>query len=222
MEKVFLSIGRVADLFWERENIVFEIQCSFLFEPQAEERISAYRQAGIEVIWVLDDRVFNKRKLRPAEMFLRHHQGYFVSSPRKPSMVFYDQHEILFDGERVRKGQRLPIQFPKVKTVEDPHWPEKLPEQLGRRIPFCVRYFQRDLIDRALSCRKFPFLKDSLEFWWALEAGWKKKPGLLARFLHEYIWESYCDLIQLILLKAYGEYKRSTFLQIEKEERKDK
>lgn len=222
MEKPFLSVGRVADLFWERENIVFEIQCSFLFEPQAKERISAYRQAGIEVIWILDDRIFNKRKLRPAEMFLRHHQGYFVSSPRKPSMMFYDQHEILIDGERVKKGQKLPIQFSKVKTVNDPFWPEKIPEQLVHRIPFCVRYFQRDLIDRVLSCRKWPFLKESLEFWWALEMEWKTRPSPWTLFWRDYLWEPYCDLIEMIVLKVYGEYKRSTFLQLEKEEQEGK
>src|SRR5438128_1692203 len=50
IERPFLTINRVADICWEKEKIVFEIQCSLIKPLEAEERIRDYRALGYEVV----------------------------------------------------------------------------------------------------------------------------------------------------------------------------
>ena len=59
IEHPFLEIHRIADLIWEKEKLIFEIQCSSLEAEEAEQRIIDYRKVGFETIWLLDDRIFN-------------------------------------------------------------------------------------------------------------------------------------------------------------------
>ncbi len=71
MERPFPSIRRIADVFWEKEKIVFEIQCSSISLEEVSARVLDYGKLGYTVVWLMDDRIFNQRFIRPAEAFLR-------------------------------------------------------------------------------------------------------------------------------------------------------
>ncbi|MBU6445896.1 MAG: hypothetical protein KGQ49_00680 [Verrucomicrobia bacterium] len=183
LEKPFLAIDRVADLCWEREKIIFEIQCSQIAEKEVEARVRDYKTAGYDVVWLLDDRRFNRKQLRPAESFLRTLSTYFLSVR---SMEVYDQFEVFFEGRRVRKGARLPVQLTRVfRAPQQPLSFDQYPKQIVQ-LNLC-RHFYGDRLSRAL---RFPeaMLREK-----ALEEQWKprRKPNWLMIWLKKYVAEPY-------------------------------
>lgn len=105
IERPFPEIKRIADVAWEEKKIAFEIQCSPISMEEAKNRCEDYRSIGWEVLWILSDRRFNRRRLSAAEHFLRDEACYF--SNRKGQV--YDQCEILQGFHRVYKGRPIPI-----------------------------------------------------------------------------------------------------------------
>lgn len=173
MERPFPSILRIADLVWERHKTVFEIQCSLLSPAETEKRRRDYAREGYHLVWLLDDRLFNKKKLRIAEDLLRREAGYFISL--KKSLV-YDQHELIAEGTRLYKGPPLPTDLSK---------PLRLPAALPPLPQLQARsaLFLGDLLDRTL--RSSAYLQRLLKSERAFFAGRKKtvwnylKMGLL-------------------------------------------
>ncbi|MGB7978150.1 MAG: competence protein CoiA family protein [Chlamydiales bacterium] len=160
LEKPFLAIDRVADACWEKEKIVFEVQCSQLTDKEGEMRIRDYRSIGYEAVWLLDDKRYNKRTLRPAEEFLRRYSTYFVSVGRG---AIYDQFEIFSRGARIRRGKRMPIDLRKVgrglnKGFNEERFPKQVVQLAGKR------YFYGDRLHRALQNYPLAMLQ-----WRALE-----------------------------------------------------
>ena len=80
------------------EKIVFEIQCSPMTDKEAEMRIRDYKSIGYDVVWLLDDKRYNKRVVRPAEEFLRRHSTYYMSIKQGWRSEYYDQFEIFQKG----------------------------------------------------------------------------------------------------------------------------
>ena len=140
MEQRFLSINRIADLCWEKEKIVFEIQCSFLSLQEAENRIQDYGSLGYEVVWLLDDRKFNRYRAGPTELFLRKGPAYYFSLKQGLQSQYYDQFEIFAENRRVRKGSKLTIDLRRVKKMPNVSFNEKIyPKQITERK--CKHYF---------------------------------------------------------------------------------
>lgn len=184
VERPFLKINRVADLCWESEKIIFEIQCSPMTPKEAEMRMADYRSAGYEVVWLLDDKRYNKRVIRPAEEFLRCHAAYYVSIQRS---FIYDQFEIFSANRRVRKGKKMPLDLQKMRRAPIVAWDEKLfPQQITRlQSPL---YFLNDRRDRALKARFSPFLSLSMQNWRMLERQLAfKAPSKLWRWFTRHI-----------------------------------
>jgi competence protein CoiA len=142
IERPFEKILRIADLCWEEQKLIFEIQCSPIAPPEAERRSKDYREEGYDLIWLLDDRLYNRRALRPSETTMRRSGGYYVSL--KGSAI-YDQFEVLGPRSRLAKGPSLPI------DLRRPHplisRPAALTNELQKRQT--QRYFCGDLFDRA-------------------------------------------------------------------------
>ncbi|MGE5196370.1 MAG: competence protein CoiA, partial [Anaerolineae bacterium] len=46
LEKIYPAIGRIADVAWEREKLVFEIQCSPISAEEVKSRTTDYRSLG--------------------------------------------------------------------------------------------------------------------------------------------------------------------------------
>ncbi len=88
IESPIPDIHRISDLLWEKEKIAFEIQCSSLPLSEAEERVRDYKRVGYEIVWLLDDRIFNRRTVRSAEVFLRTQTCYYFSFQKMGTLFF--------------------------------------------------------------------------------------------------------------------------------------
>lgn len=145
LEVPFPTIQRVADVSWEKEGIVFEIQCSLLSLFEAQKRVLDYKKAGFDVVWILDDRTFNRRKATPAEEWIRTQGGLYLHFSRANlSCLYYDQFEVIFQGKR--RGKSRPYKA----NLSRPLRGLKSPPPLA---PRCMKrdgslFFQGDLLGR--------------------------------------------------------------------------
>jgi competence protein CoiA len=162
LEKPFPTIHRIGDLVWEKHKIVFEVQCSPISEKEANSRKIEYGALGYEIVWILDDKLFNQKQLRPAEKFLRSNLSYFVYYEKN---IFYDQLELFSNQRRIKKGAKEIISLAKIKKgpKEIPSFP--IPKQIQERLIKNSHYFGRDLIDQIDN----PQRKHILIFWKCLE-----------------------------------------------------
>ena len=119
LEHRFKEIGRIADLYWEPQKIVFEVQCSPISAEEAIARSQDYRSLGIEPVWILYDKRYNKRFCPPAEIVLRAGACYFTDGKEN----IYDQIDTLLGNKRIQKGPRLFIDLPLPKRNPVLHFP---------------------------------------------------------------------------------------------------
>ncbi|HEX2583294.1 MAG TPA: competence protein CoiA family protein [Chlamydiales bacterium] len=183
VEKPFAQIRRVADVAWENRKLVFEIQCSLLTRKEAEQRMQDYKAIGYQVVWLLDDRVFNRRILRPAEKQIRRTPCYYATI-RKDPPLFYDQFEIFDRETRLKKGRLLKVRIDEPRTLPSFSWEEgRFPSQILQKTG--QLYFQGDLIHRALLAETVPAFAFSFHNLCALERmslrPEKRKPNLLKK-----------------------------------------
>jgi competence protein CoiA len=158
LEKPFAEINRVADVCFEKEKLVFEIQCSPLTEKEAEMRIQDYRSIGYETVWLLDDRRYNKWSVRPAEEFLRQHNAYYISIREGLASKTYDQFEILSEGQRVKRSKQMEIDLKKIYRKTIRAWSEELyPKQIIQLNT--TLYFQGDRLYRAMHDHSLAMLR---------------------------------------------------------------
>lgn len=156
MERPFPSILRIADLCWERKKIVFEIQCSLIAPAEAELRRKDYAKEGYNLLWLLDDRLFNKKTLRAAEEILRKEAGYFISLRKA---LVYDQFDPISEGKRLLKGPPLAVNLAKPLSI-----PSLPPLKQLKERKIC---FQGDLLDRLL--QNSAYLQRHLDYERALQ-----------------------------------------------------
>ena len=144
IERPFEKILRIADLCWDEKKLVFEIQCSPIGIKEVEERIKDYAREGYELVWLLDNRLYNRRILRSAETLLRQHACYYFSLSKT---TIFDQFEVLSDTSRLAKGPPLPVDL-----FQPVFFPSSLPPILTRQLKNrqAGRFFAGDLFDRSL------------------------------------------------------------------------
>ncbi len=194
IERPFFDIHRVADLCWEKEKIIFEVQCSLLKLGEAESRIHDYRFLGYEIVWLLDDRVYNKKNLRPNEALLRASLAYFLSLKRNLSAAVYDQFEILIEEKRLKKGKPLFVDLQKPKR--HPPLQGNLPKQILNLTT--GRHFFGDRTHLALKSQKSLSIALYLENWRSLEIQFAKtprKPSRIWAWIQEHILARYHDFL---------------------------
>jgi competence CoiA-like predicted nuclease len=197
MERPFPLISRIADLCWEKEKIVFEIQCSPLNESEAKARMRDYQSQGYAVVWLLDDKRYNKRLLRPSEDFLRHHSAYYVSIRQGFQSEYYDQFEVFHEGKRVKKGKRLRLDLQKIRRLPNVFFREDLfPQQichLNSKI-----YFLKDRLHHALS---YPLAMQNWRAHEILLIQTKKTSRSFKSWFRIYITLPYLDFLQKMIRK---------------------
>src|SRR5687767_12314803 len=71
LERPFKRIHRIADVVWEPQKIVFEIQCSPISLEEVQKRNADYASLGYQVVWILHTKTFNQQRLSAAELYLR-------------------------------------------------------------------------------------------------------------------------------------------------------
>lgn len=149
IEKTFPTLLRVADVVWEARKIIFEIQCSPISEQEAQQRVIDYAKNGYQIVWILDDRVFNRRIVRPGERWVRYRTCYYATLRGRPFPFFYDQFEFFSEERRIKKGYALHIRLDKPQTLSELSWDkEAIPNQVIRKT--APLYFEGDLVHKAV------------------------------------------------------------------------
>lgn len=203
IECPFLSIGRIADLCWESRKIIFEIQCSPIDVREAEKRNEDYRSAGFSLVWLLDDKRYNRRILRPAEEFLRGGLCYFIHIKQGLSSDCYDQFEIFSLGARVKKGPRLKIDLQRPllapqRLKEEDRFPKQILSLAGR----APLHFYGDRLDKARLSYRTASWRVSLENWRFLELFLPRKANRrhpVKEWLFRWIGAPYLNLLNRLL-----------------------
>lgn len=190
LERPFLKIHRIADLIWEEKKIIFEIQCSSIEPEEVVKRVIDYRESGYDIVWLLDDRIFNRRFVRPAEKLLRSQTCYFFSFYRHGPSYFYDQLEIILSPKRVKKSfpYRVDLLKPRQKPLIE--WPSFLPEQILERIANSVRYFRGDVLFRTIQSAERPTIALHINKWKKMEDELRKAhrpPPVLYLFFKKFV-----------------------------------
>jgi len=151
MEMAYPSIGRIADVAWPSQSLIFEIQCSPISFKEAEERCKHYKSLKLTPVWVLHDRRFNKKLLSPAEKFLRENVCcYFTNMDGEGRGCIYDQFECIQDFRRIFKGRPLTTDLSYPKHILNVDQEKKFPFLIRKRIQLWPKYFKGDLFDRCL------------------------------------------------------------------------
>lgn len=162
LEHPLPSIHRIADVLWEKQKIVFEIQCSPISEEEVKKRFQDYASLNYQIVWILDDRLFNKKIVRKSENYLRRNLCYFVQI--KPNFLFYDQLEIIDFSKRIKKGPKIPIDLTKLHSIKQTPSLSTL-SQIKERIANSSRYFENDLVHKALLASTTPSFAHTFDMW---------------------------------------------------------
>lgn len=149
LEKKFTSINRVADICWESEKLIFEVQCSSIARGEVIGRNRDYRSLGYEVVWILHDARYNKRRLSGAEEALKEAPHYYTDIDREGKGKIYDQIYSANKGVRRLRSARRGVSLGGPKRV----FPFKPKESslIGERMAGWRCYFSGDMIDRFFS-----------------------------------------------------------------------
>ena len=118
LEMIFPTIGRVADVAWLSQKIVFEIQCSPISAEEALSRNRDYQKEGWSVIWILHDDRFNQVRLSAVEVALRSSPHYFSNIDAAGKGFIYDQFDCYIQGIRQGRLPPLPLDLKKGVFVE--------------------------------------------------------------------------------------------------------
>nr|NGY94306.1 hypothetical protein [Neochlamydia sp. AcF84] len=155
LEKRFPLINRIADLFWEKEGLVIEIQCSPISAREIDARNLDYASLGYRVLWILHDRLFNRHRLTAAEYLLQDSFHYFTNIDSEGVGYIYDQ------GDRIEKGKRvLTLGFRKVNFFSyHSHLKESMvfgnyPPWIKKRLESWRGYFTGDYLDYFLTMQE--------------------------------------------------------------------
>lgn len=109
LEFPFLAIGRIADVAWISQRIVFEIQCSPISAEEALARNQDYGKEGWSVVWILHDQRYNRTRMSAVELALRD-VPYFYSNMNASGVGYiYDQFDLCDEGIRYGRLAPLPI-----------------------------------------------------------------------------------------------------------------
>jgi competence CoiA-like predicted nuclease len=205
LERPFPQISRLADACWERHKIIFEIQCSLLPLEEAQARVQDYSSLGYIVIWLLDDRMFNRSILRPAESFFRMQICYYIHYQKASSSLFYDQFDLIQKKKkRLKKSSRLVVQLTEPRQMPKASIPMQSLAQITQRSLSHPLFFHGDLVHKALLSKKDRSIAFAMKNWHFLErdlpdkqnfslaTDWSKK-----YFLHPF-WRFFEWLLQKI------------------------
>lgn len=198
LEKPFIDLLRVADVVWEPRKIIFEIQCSSISLYEVKQRMNDYQRAGYQLVWILDDRIFNRQILRPPEQFIRQTPSYYATLRKQIFPIFYDQLEIFQKNRRVKKGQSLKVHLNYPALLPNCTWEEESwPQQILQKVAQSQLFFHGDLLHKALLSERVPSFRVSLENFRALEILFSQQQAPLK-------WGILKKIIVAVILHPFG------------------
>lgn len=208
LEVPFPDIQRIADIVWESKKIVFEIQCSPISRDEVLARNKDYRQAGYQVIWILHENRYNRKKVSSAELALSNSPYYYTNIDRDGNGMIYDQFDLILKGMRYCPLDPVPIHVGRPMTIRPEEIHRKdLPLRVKNRIKTWPLAFEGDLVhtsmNEPLSLEANHYFAKALEgekkFYPKEYAGWTEKLKML---FFDYAIRPYGIVIQMLLEKA--------------------
>lgn len=190
IEHPFPQIGRIADVAWPEEKLIFEIQCSPISITEVENRNRDYGSLGYQVVWILHDKRFNKRRLSPAENSSNPH--YYTNIDYQGKGMIYDQYA--HDENFLRKRKLPPLSINIASPIR-PLITKQFPHHiLKKREKEWQIAFAGDIYDRWES----PSLQKSIA---TFDALYQKSANLPKRSFLQKLFRPYRLLFQLLLEK---------------------
>lgn len=119
LECRFESIGRVADVAWHPQRLIFEIQCSPIGPEEILARNASYATLGYQVVWILHDARYNRYRLSAAEQALADHTHYFSDMDASGIGKIYDQLAVVERGRRKLRFDSIPVDPARPKMYPD-------------------------------------------------------------------------------------------------------
>jgi competence protein CoiA len=116
LEYRFPSLGRIADVVWLPQRLIFEVQCSSISREELAARNRDYASLGFQVVWILHDSRYNQRLLSSAEQELKEKVHYFSNIDQEGNGLIYDQFDVKKRNRRTVKLGKLPIDLSCPKT----------------------------------------------------------------------------------------------------------
>lgn len=153
VEKNFPQIGRIADVAWPAQKIVFEIQYSPISAREVRERNHDYRKIGYTVIWILHERRFNRAYLTPAERLLRSQTHYFTNINSLGHGEIYDQYARTRWGRRIERTPQYPI------NLSQPSYLKQIPRHFPKERRKWKHTFEGDFFHQTFQPAKFSLLR---------------------------------------------------------------
>ena len=137
-EKVVLEYRfnkRRADIYWPKQKIVFEIQCTPISLATVRERNSDYEAFDLSVVWILHQKTFNKTFVGPAENYMRSRGALYTNIFTNHTGTIYDQFEVINGHRRLYKSPPLSINITKP-------YPLSWQETMKKRTAIDTLYFE--------------------------------------------------------------------------------
>lgn len=97
LEKYFSKISRIADVCWENQKIIFEVQCSPISQEEILARNSDYESLGYRVVWIFHTHRYGKKILTSAENVLKDKAFYYTDIDIYGRGAIYDKIYLLND-----------------------------------------------------------------------------------------------------------------------------
>lgn len=206
LEYRFPSIGRIADVAWLSQKIVFEVQCSSITAAEVAQRNADYEQLGWRVVWILHDSRYNQKRLSAAEVYLENFPHYFTTIDAVGKGYIYDQLSVRQKGERILFSPRLPLSLPSFFTSPFLQKREDLAKMLQNRAQDWPFYFAGDSLDVSLNKRQSQDMIDFFvqfdQFERAMQENKIKYKGNRVRnSIHRLFIRPYSLLFQMLLEK---------------------
>ncbi len=192
LERHFSEIGRIADVCWEKEKIIFEVQCSPISLQEVKARINDYTNLGYAVVWILHDRYYGQQLMRTAEEWLHGRLCYFTNINKEGQGHIYDRCAWTNQGTRTAFGPMLPIQIS--RPIGQPKPTGNLPEILHKRLHQTALCFEGDLFHADTSLLEAAYTAEKRHqrhLWWLN----------CQKNLHYYFIRSYEAVLRLMLEK---------------------
>lgn len=91
------------------------MQYSPIPKEEVLRRVQDYALLGYQVVWLLSDHLFNRRRARLAEKTLREAGAYFFHVDSRGNVTIYDQLESWWEGRRILRGERVSVDLRKLQ-----------------------------------------------------------------------------------------------------------
>ncbi len=157
LERRFPEIARIADVCWEEEKLVFEVQFSPITAKEVRDRNRDYASVGYSVVWLLHTRKFARWRITAAEWILRDQPYYYTNLNLDGRGLIYDQFDTITFGRRHDIVRPFPVNLTQVRRYKGEV--EGVPNEIARRMTRRMLGFGGDIVDCYLTGNASPRLE---------------------------------------------------------------